>query len=112
VNNGSLLFLDQDAINVICNKKNGFFPSYYFGSYLCNLEYISKINKKLNKNHIIQNIKEPYLYHFKIFVKPWYGIARNKDNMICFDFIIRFYEFAKKSSYYLEILEKFKVFMK
>jgi len=113
VNNGSLLFLDQDAINVVCNKKNGFFPSYYFGSYLCNLEYISKINKKhLNKNHIIQNIKEPYLYHFKIFVKPWYGIARNKDNMICFDFIIRFYEFAKKSSYYLEILEKFKVFMK
>ena len=98
VNNDSLLFLDQDAINVVCNKKNGFFPSYYFGSYLCDWKYISKINKlTFNKNHIIQNIKEPYLYHFKTFVKPWYGIARNKDNMICFDFIIRFYEFAKKA---------------
>ena len=113
VNNGSLLFLDQDAINIVCNKKNGFLPSYYFGAYLCNLEYIRKINKlSLNKTHIIQNLKEPYLYHFKIFIKPWYGIARNKNNMICFDFITRFYELAKKSSYYLEILEKFKVFMK
>ena len=25
VNNGSLLFLDQDAINIVCNKKNGFY---------------------------------------------------------------------------------------
>lgn len=113
VNNGSLLFLDQDAINVVCNKKNGFFPSYYFGSYLCDLNNIKK-NKKLiyNTKNINQNLKEPYLYHFKIFAKPWYGIARNKNNMVCFDFITRFYEFARKSSYYLEILEKFKVFMK
>lgn len=111
-NNGSLLFLDQDAINVICNKKNGFFPSYYFGEYYCELTKISIINKfKHIKNQTLQKLKEIYIYHFKKYAKPWHAIARNNEKMICVDFFIRFYEYAKKSSYYFEILEKFKVFM-
>ena len=112
-NNGTLLFLDQDAINVVCNKKNDFFPSYFFGDHICDLETLNRINKlKYNNNHTIQSLKEPYIYHFKFYTKPWFGIAMNKDKMICFDFFTRFYEYAKKSSYYFEILEKFNVFMK
>ena len=112
-NNGTLLYLDQDAINVVCNKKNGFFPSNYFGDYFCDLKKLNKINNlKYNKNNIIQNFKEPYIYHFKSYEKPWFGIARNEEQMVCFDFFTRFYEYAKKSSYYFEILQKFKVFIK
>ena len=111
-NNGSLLYLDQDAINVVCNKKNDFFPSYYFGDDLCDLKKLNKINNiKTNKSHIIKNLTEPYIYHFTHYSKPWYGIARNRKRMICFDFFTRFYEYAKKSSYYFEILETFKVFI-
>ena len=63
-NNGSLLFLDQDAINVVCNKKNDFFPSYYFGEYLCDLPKIGMINKfKHIKNQTIQKIKDIFIIY-------------------------------------------------
>lgn len=45
-NNKNLLYLDQDAINVVCNRKNGFFPLNYISSGICNLNTLHKITKK------------------------------------------------------------------
>ena len=55
-NNQSLLFLDQDAINVVFNGKNGFFPSYHISLGICSLSKIQKINK-VKSNFLIINIK-------------------------------------------------------
>ena len=87
-NNKNLTFLDQDAINVVCNKKNGFFPSYYVSFGICDLKKLYNISKEISmsKNNIY--IKEPYIFHFKKFVKPWLGIAKNMQGMICYDFFI------------------------
>ena len=110
-NNMHLLYLDQDAINVVCNKKNGFFPSDYISSGVCDLNVLKKLNKYKNfERDKIKNLKEPYIFHFKIYKKPWHGIARGIQGMICYDFFHRFYEYARKTNYYFEILEKFKVF--
>lgn len=111
-NNASLSYLDQDAINVVCNKKNGFFPVYYVSSGICDETIIKNINKhKFTNTEMIQYFKEPYIFHFIIYKKPWLGIAKNKNNkMICFDFFSRFYEYARKTSYYFEILENFRVY--
>ena len=39
-NNQRLSFLDQDSINVVCNGKNGFFPSNCISSGICSLSKI------------------------------------------------------------------------
>ena len=64
---------------------------------------------KLHKDKLIQALKEPYIFHFKVHIKPWNGIAK-KNRMICFDFFPRFYEYARKTDYYFEILENFRVY--
>ena len=110
-NNNSLLYLDQDAINVVCNKKNGIFPSNYISSGICNLNELHKINKQ-KSNLIIEKLKEPYIFHFKIYLKPWHGIAIGRGHLICFDFFPRFYDYARKTKYYFDILEKFACFQK
>lgn len=108
-NNKKLKFLDQDAINVVCNEKNKFLPPYYVSSGVCNSNtFKALIKNKINNSKIIQNLKEPYIFHFKRYPKPWHRIAKNK-NLVCFDFFHRFYEYARKSNYYFEILENFKV---
>ena len=110
-NNQTLLFLDQDAINVVCNGKNGFFPSNYISSGVCSLSEMKEINK-VKSNLIINEQKEPYIFHFKIYLKPWLGIAAGENKLICFDFFPRFYEYARKTKYYFNILENFKCFQK
>jgi len=109
--NNTLKFLDQDAINVVCNKKIGFFPSYYISSGVCNSNTLKNLTKnKQNNKVVIQNLKEPYIFHFNNYRKPWFGIAQ-PHKMICYDFFPRFYEYARKTDYYFEILEIFKVFV-
>lgn len=109
-NNGSLPFLEQDAINIICNKKNAIFPRYYVYHGICSYKKIKQLNRnKLHKDKLIQALKEPYIFHFKVHIKPWNGIAK-KNRMICFDFFPRFYEYARKTDYYFEILENFRVY--
>jgi hypothetical protein len=44
-NNQKLSFFDQDAINVVHNGKNGFFPSNYISSGICSLSKMQEINK-------------------------------------------------------------------
>ena len=110
--NGHLNLLDQDAINVVCNAKNGFFPKEYVSTGVCDpntLNYLKGINRS-NKNEDKKQINyknNPYVFHFISYDKPWYGIAKGK--LLCYDFFPRFYEYARKSSYYFEILAIFKV---
>ena len=109
-NNGKLILLDQDAINVVCNKNIGFFPSYFISSGICDLNRLKILNREKRSNNNKTNyLIEPYIFHFKFYKKPWFGIAKNIDRMICFDFFPRFYEYARKTSIYFEILEKFQV---
>ena len=110
-NNQRLLFLDQDIINVVCNRKNGFFPSNYISSGICSLSKMKKINKN-KSNLLINEQKEPYIFHFKIYMKPWFGIAAGENKLICFDFFPRFYEYARKTKHYFNILENFACFQK
>lgn len=109
--NQTLCFLDQDAINVVCNGKNGFFPSDYISSGVCNLNSIKNLNKK-KSNILINKLKEPYIFHFKIYTKPWFGIAQSRNKLICYDFFPRFYEYARKTKYYFNILENFACYRK
>ena len=112
-NNKRLSFLDQDAINVVCNKKNGFFPSHYISSGVCDLNMLNYLNREKNiTNKQINDLREPYIFHFKIYIKPWFNIAKNKQGMVCCDFFPRFYEYARKTSFYFEILENFKIIQK
>ena len=97
-----MILLDQDTINVVCNKKLGFFPSNYISSGICDLNYLNMINKENLNNNRIKDLKEPYIFHFKIYTKPWYGIAK-KGNFICYDFFPRFYEYARKTSIYFKL---------
>ena len=107
-NNDSLYFPDQDAINVVCNKKNGIFPKNYISFGICDSMLFENIIKEKNAKLTIKN--DPYVFHYKVFEKPWIGIANN-NKLICFDQIHRFYEYARKTRYYFEILDKFKVFI-
>ena len=92
----SLTYLDQYPINVVNNKKNGFFPSYYVSSGVCDGNTLKNLNEKKDNNLIkIKNLKEPYIFHFKIYSKPWHGIANN-NGTVCFDFFHRFYEYERK----------------
>lgn len=114
--NNEINFPDQDSINLVCHKKNGYFPPKYVTWGFCNINlidsYIKSLNIRPNKKEIIKSYKDPYIYHLMGYRnKPWNGIT-NKKGYICFDQITRFYEYARKSSYYYEILEKFKVIKK
>ena len=108
-NNNRLYFLDQDAVNVVCNEKNDFFPSNYISSGICDMKKMRNINLKRIEGKLNS---EPFVFHFKGYLdKPWTGIV-NREDIVCFDQITRFYEYARKSSYYYEILYEFKINIK
>ena len=77
-------------------------------------EFVQKPQEinKIKSNLLNNEQNEPYIFHFKIYIKPWFGIAKGKNNLICFDFFPRFYEYARKTKYYFDILEKFACFQK
>ena len=67
---------------------------------------------KPKKEEIIKSYKDPYIYHLMGYKnKPWNGIP-NKRGFICYDQITRFYEYARKTTFYYEILEKYKIIKK
>lgn len=105
-NNKKLLFPDQDAINAVCHRKNAILPRKFVTIAYCSLNSINKADiEKIN------SYKDPYIIHYIIYGKPWKRLIKEK-NYICFDPISRFYEYARKSSYYYEILENFKIKIK
>lgn len=105
--NNQLFYLDQDVINVVCNDKNDFFPPNYISSGICDKNGLKHNQNLVNKGNTSEVI--PFVYHMKGFkVKPWSGIAKI-NGVVCIDYMYRFYEYAGKTSYYYEILEKFPV---
>ena len=66
---------------------------------------------KINKTQVVNSYKNPYIYHMILIQKPWMDIPYVQNNA-CIDPLVRFYEIARKTSYYYEILEKFPIYQK
>ena len=112
-NNTKFLLPINDATNCVCHEKNGYFPPEFVQGRFCDIhsidEYFDDLYIKLDKNELIKAYKDPYIYHlFGYNYKPWKGIIHDKKN-VCIDPIIRFYEMAKKTDYYFDIIETFKI---
>lgn len=111
--NYGLLFPVNDSINTVCHQKNGYFPPEYVQWGFCNEhlvdKYIKDLQIKVEKNEVIKSYKDPYIYHLIGYKhKPWNGIP-NYFGTVCIDPIVRFYQLAKKTDYYYDIIEKFKI---
>ena len=102
----------NEPTNLITHKKNGYFTPEYVVVGFCNKKEIysyynnSKLN--INKKLVEKAFENPYVYHFIMHIKPWKGIP-SKHKIVCFDSISRFYEAARKTSYYYQILKLFPV---
>jgi lipopolysaccharide biosynthesis glycosyltransferase len=112
--NYQLLFPVNDSINTVCHKKNGYFSPEYVQWGFCNEnfvnKYIDELSIKLDKKEVLKAYKDPYIYHMIGYkYKPWNGIPNYKGT-VCIDPILRFYEMAKKTDYYYNIIEQFKIY--
>jgi lipopolysaccharide biosynthesis glycosyltransferase len=105
----------NEAMNYITSSKNGYFSPKFVVISFCNknevLSYCKNLKIKINCNQVLRAYKDPYIYHFIGHKKPWKKITNYKE-YVCFDPIIRFYEMAKKTHYYYDILKIFKVKIK
>ena len=111
--NFKLLFPVNDSINTVCHEKNGYFPPEYIQWGFCNVhladKYIKDLQIKVDREEVIKAYKDPYIYHLIGYrSKPWNGIP-NYQGTVCIDPIFRFYEMAKKTDYYYDIIEFFKI---
>lgn len=112
--NFKLLFPVNDAVNTVCHEKNGYFPPHFVQWGFCNVhlidKYINDLQIKVNKEDVLKAYKDPYIYHLIGYKnKPWNGIP-NYYGTVCIDPIVRFYELAKKTDYYYEIIEQFTIY--
>lgn len=111
-NINNLTYLVNDPTNIISHKKNGIFDPEFVVVGFCNEEdafnYYSYYKIKINKTLVVKAYKNPYILHYINYIKPWRGIP-NKKGLVCFDSISRFYEAARKTSYYYDILKMFPV---
>jgi lipopolysaccharide biosynthesis glycosyltransferase len=102
----------NEATNYITFPKNGYFSPKFIVISFCNkyevLSYCKNLKIKIDCKKVLKAYKDPFIYHFIGHKKPWKKIT-NYNKYVCFDPIIRFYEMAKKTYYYYDILELFKV---
>ena len=101
----------NDPTNLFTHLKNGYFSPKDVVIGFCNIKSAYNYynyNKKINKKLVVEAYKNPYIYHYIINVKPWRGI-HFKNNYMCLDPFVRFYEIARKTSYYYEILKIFPI---
>ena len=102
----------NEATNYITFPKNGYFSPKFIVISFCNkyevLSYCKNLKIKIDCKKVLKAYKDPFIYHFIGHKKPWKKIT-NYHQYVCFDPIIRFYEMAKKTYYYYDILELFKV---
>ena len=111
-NHNTIKYPVNEPTNVITHKKNGYFSPEYVVIGFCNKKeaynYYKYSKLKVNKTKVVKAFEDPYVYHFIIYFKPWRNIP-NLNGVICFDSISRFYEAARKTSYYYKILKEFPV---
>ena len=104
-NNNKLKFPVNEPTNLITYKKNGYFTPEYAVIGFCNKEeaynYYNYSKLSINKLKVIEAYEDPYVYHYIMHIKPWKGIP-NKHGLVCIDSISRFYEAARKTSYYIQ----------
>ena len=110
-----LWFLEQDSINVVFHEKVGILPLkygiYMYGTIDSFEKSIQKtVRFKLNRNEIIEAIKDPSLVHFSCCnPKVWFKNSRNVFGVdeICQRFHDEFYSYAKKTDYYDKIYSQY-----
>ena len=111
-NHNEISFPVNQPTNLITHKKNSYFTPEYVVIGFCNKKeiysYYSDAKLHINKKLVEKAYEDPYVYHFIKHIKPWLGIPI-KNRFVCFDSISRFYEAARKTSYYNEILKLFPV---
>lgn len=112
-NNYKLKFPVNDAINSVFHEKNGYFNPEFVQWGFCNSHfinnYINSLIIKLDKNEVLKAYKDPYIYHLiGYWGKPWKRIPY-LEGFACIDPLTRFYEIARKTNYYFQILEKYKI---
>ena len=110
-NNNELLYPVNEPTNLMTYTKNDYFSPEDVVIGFCNIkEAYNYYNYKsdVNKNLVIKAYKDPYIYHYIMLVKPWRGV-QYKNNLLCVDPFIRFYEVARKTSYFYEILKMFPI---
>lgn len=103
----------NDSLNRVCHEKNGYFPPEFIQWGFCSVQSIDKYYKdlkiKFDKERIIKAYKDPYIYHLIGYkYKPWKGITSDSGK-VCIDPFIRFYEMAKKTDYYYDIINTFTI---
>lgn len=113
---GNISYPLNDGLNYVSNGKNGYFSPEFVVIGFCNVKEAfnyykyMKMKMKINKTQVVNSYKNPYIYHMILIQKPWKGIPFVQHN-VCIDPLVRFYEIARKTSYYYEILQKFPIFM-
>lgn len=111
-NNNNLGFPINEALNFVTHKKNGYFNEEYVVIGFCNekaaYSYYKRSKIKMNITKVVNSFKDPYIYHFIIYPKPWKSIVKYKG-YFCLDPTVRFYESARKTKYYYKILDIFKI---
>ena len=111
-NHKKIIYPVNEPTNLITHNKNGYFTPEYAVVGFCNKKeaynYYNYCKIKINKMLVVKAFEDPYVYHFIIYFKPWIDIP-NKKGLICVDSFSRFYEAARKTSYYYEILEQFPI---
>jgi len=111
-NNKTIRFPVNDGLNIVSHEKNDYFDPEYVVIGFCNeksaYDYYEKALIKLNQTAVRDAYKDPYIYHLIYYAKPWRNIPKEKDN-VCVDPFIRFYEMARKTDYYYDILAKFNI---
>ena len=110
-NNNVLKFPVNEPTNLFTHMKNGYFSPKDVVIGFCNINdafNYYNYSKNINKTLVVEAYKNPYIYHYILLVKPWIGI-KFKNNTMCLDPFVRFYEMARKTSYYYEILKIFPI---
>lgn len=111
-NNNNLEFPVNDPTNLMSHKKNGYFRPEDVIIGFCTendlYNYYRRNKFNVNKETIFKAFKHPYVYHYIMIIKPWLGLS-NKNKLLCIEPFIRFYEAARKTSYFYEILKTFPI---
>ena len=112
--NEYLLFLEQDAMNVVFIPKIGILPLKY-GVMLYNIKIYdhklkNRIRVDIDRKELKNAINDPSIIHFSLCTpKIWYTTSKNYygQDYICKAYHGLFYYYAKKTEYYSEIYKKF-----